>query len=509
MPCRFLIFIVSYNAERTIANVLARIPKELAQHHTEVLIIDDASQDGTFEKAVELQKSGLFPFPLTVLFNPVNQGYGGNQKIGFHYAIQHGFDVVALLHGDGQYAPEKLPELLQALLDQDSMAMFGSRMMDRFAALRGGMPLYKYVGNKILTAYQNMLLGSQYSEFHSGYRLYRTRALQQVPFHLNTNDFHFDTEIIIQFFNAGLRIQEHPIPTYYGDEICHVNGLKYAWDVVKIITAARLQPMGIFYNRKFDQLGRNKPDPLYESKLDFDSSQRAVIDAISPGTEVLDLGCGDGAIDRRLREKGCRVTGVDKLPPTDKSGLDDHIVHDLNNHSLPENLSRFSHILLLDVVEHLADPEAFVANLHEACGSNPNLRIIATTGNVAFILVRLMLLLGAFRYGRRGILDLTHLRLFTFASFRQLFEERGFKVTQVRGIPAPFPLAIGHHALSRFLLILNRWLIRFSKGLFSYQIFFELQPMPGLQHLLDEAYQASTLRQAKIMHKTATTPAPH
>ena len=100
------------------------------------------------------------PFPLTVLHNPVNQGYGGNQKIGFRYAIENGFDIVALVHGDGQYKPECLPDLLEPLVQENADAVFGSRMMTRFAALKGGMPLYKYAGNRILTAFQNLLLKS-------------------------------------------------------------------------------------------------------------------------------------------------------------------------------------------------------------------------------------------------------------------------------------------------------------------------------------------------------------
>src|SRR6185312_7325646 len=127
----------------------------LLEFDTEILIIDDSSQDTTFQTARAFADS---PFPVTVLVNPVNQRYGGNQKIGFHYAIDRGFDFVALVHGDGQYAPELLPVLLKPLLDGDADAVFGSRMMQRFEALKGGMPLYKFVGNKILTALQNRLL---------------------------------------------------------------------------------------------------------------------------------------------------------------------------------------------------------------------------------------------------------------------------------------------------------------------------------------------------------------
>src|SRR5262249_49701874 len=154
-------------------------------------------------------------FALTVLFNPINQGYGGNQKIGYYYALRKGFDFVVLLHGDGQYAPEYLPGLIRPLKDGAADACFGSRMMIRGGALKGGMPLYKFFGNKILTWFENRMLRTSLTEFHSGYRAYGVAALKQIPFELNTNDFHFDTEIIVQFVIAGLRIVEVPIPTYY------------------------------------------------------------------------------------------------------------------------------------------------------------------------------------------------------------------------------------------------------------------------------------------------------
>ncbi|HMJ81680.1 MAG TPA: glycosyltransferase family 2 protein, partial [Vicinamibacterales bacterium] len=202
---RLLVLIVAYNAEKKIGAVLARVPPRLAEEYdVEVLVLDDSSQDATFEKSRDAQ-SGI-PFPVHVLFNPVNQGYGGNQKIGYHFAILRGFDFVALLHGDGQYAPECLPDLVRPLRDGEVDVVFGSRMLTRSAALSGGMPLYKYVGNKILTAFQNRMLNSSLSEFHSGYRVYSVAALKKIPFALNTNDFHFDTEIIVQLMIAQQRI---------------------------------------------------------------------------------------------------------------------------------------------------------------------------------------------------------------------------------------------------------------------------------------------------------------
>ena len=246
---RVLIFIVAYNAETTIQNVLRRIDPALARYDTHILIIDDSSADHTFERAREF--AGV-PFPMTVLFNPVNQGYGGNQKIGFHYAIKERFDIVALVHGDGQYAPECLNDLLQPLLAGEADAVFGSRMMARGGARLGGMPFYKRLGNKLLTGIQNRLLHTSLSEFHSGYRLYSVAALAGIPFERNTNDFHFDTEIIIQLLRGGHTIKELPIPTHYGEEICRVNGVQYAWNVVKATFLSRAQNLGILYDRKYD-----------------------------------------------------------------------------------------------------------------------------------------------------------------------------------------------------------------------------------------------------------------
>ena len=226
---KVLIFIVAYNAETTIRNVISRIGLDPSRYNIEVLIIDDSSQDETFEVGLQIQEH--CPYKLTVLKNAVNQKYGGNQKLGYHYAIEHDFDVVVLLHGDGQYAPEELENMIRPCIDDEADAVFGSRMLHKGAALKGGMPLYKYIGNKILSTTQNLLLKQHLSEFHSGYRAYQISALRNIPFEYNTNDYHFDTEIIIQLIEGRYRIKEIPIPTYYGDEVCYVNGVQYAYNV--------------------------------------------------------------------------------------------------------------------------------------------------------------------------------------------------------------------------------------------------------------------------------------
>ena len=483
---RILIFIVAYNHEKTIQSVLSRIPETLPASGTEVLIIDDASDDRTFDISTEYPENRDFPFKLTVLYNPVNQGYGGNQKIGYHYAIEQDFDVVALVHGDGQYAPEKLPDLVAPIIAGEADAVLGSRMIEKGDALKGGMPYYKYFGNKILTAYQNLFLGARLSEFHSGYRAYSVPALKKLPFDLNTNDFHFDTEIIIQLMLADMRIKEIPIPTYYGDEICHVDGLKYAWDVAKSTVVGAFQKRGVFYERKFDIEAEKSKEGLYLPKLGYESSHTKALGAVKDGTRVLDLGCASGWVGKALKEKGCHVVGIDSGDAS-PDGVDEYIRADLNTDALPVRLQEFDTVLMLDVIEHLTDPEAFVLRLADEARKNPQTEIVITTGNVGFFVVRLMLLIGQFNYGKRGILDRTHTRLFTFNSLRRLFTQRGFETVETSGIPAPYPLAIGNNLVGRALVRVNSWLIHLSRGLFSYQIFMRLKPLPSLTWLLNEA----------------------
>ena len=487
---RLLIFIVAYNAETTLAAVLARIPTALAERYeVEVLVIDDASRDATFERGVAAERERALPFPLRVLTNPVNQGYGGNQKIGFHYAIEHGFDFVALVHGDGQYAPECLPDLVEPLARGEADAVFGSRMLTRGGALGGGMPLYKFVGNRILTWVQNRMLGTRLSEFHTGYRVYAVRALERIPFDLNTNVFHFDTEIIIQLVLARLRIRELPIPTFYGDEISHVNGLRYAFDVVVATGSARAQRMNLFYDRKYD-CGPEANRRFYRPKLEFPSVHKLAFDTVPAGARVLDLACAGGFMAEALRRKGCRVVGVDREPP-DGIVLDDFIEHDLDRGMPALDLTAFDYVLLIDAIQRVGSPERLVDALRHAARYAPDLKVIVAAGNIGFVIARLSLLLGRFNYSKRGLLDLTHARLFTFGALRKLFEQAGFEVLVVQGAPAPFPLALGDGWAARLLLAINRLLIGIRAPLFAFQVFMVVRPRPSLPYLLAQAHTSS------------------
>ncbi len=226
------ILVVAYEASATLESVLNRIPSEFRSTLHTILVCDDASSDDTYQVGMRVKQSRP-DLPLEVIRRPVNLGYGGNQKAGYRWMIDHGLDVVVLLHGDGQYAPEFLPRMVAPIVDGRADVVFGSRMLERGAALRGGMPKYKFVGNKILSFLQNRIAGVSLSEWHSGYRAYSVASLARVGFELNADYYDFDTQIILQMIESHQRILEIPIPTFYGDELSRVNGIRYGWRILK------------------------------------------------------------------------------------------------------------------------------------------------------------------------------------------------------------------------------------------------------------------------------------
>ena len=226
---KIAIYIPAYNAGRTLPLVLDRIPEEVKSRVGEIFVVDNASPDNSYLIGVGYKNEKGLP-NLNVYKNDRNLGYGGSQKFAYRYAVEKGYDVVVMLHGDAQYAPEKIAYLLEPFENGEADMVFGSRMAG--LPLRGGMPLHRFLGNKFLTAVENYVLDWNLSEYHSGFRVFSCAALRQVPFHLCSDDYHFDTEILVQFKLKGLRVVERPIPTHYGDERSYVNVWRYGVDIL-------------------------------------------------------------------------------------------------------------------------------------------------------------------------------------------------------------------------------------------------------------------------------------
>lgn len=240
---KVVVVMPAYNAARTLTATYQNIPSEVVDA---VLLVDDASRDDTVKIALDFQ--------LKVIRHPHNVGYGGNQKTCYLEALRDGADIVVMLHPDGQYDPRLIPQIIEPVKKGEADFVLGSRLMQSGGALKGGMPLYKFLANRFLTAIENLILGQKLSEMHTGYRAYSRNFLEKVPFLRNSNDFVFDSQIIAQAVAFKQRIAEVPVSTKYFKEASSVNfrvslvyGLKTLWTVFKFA----LDRLGIIHSQLF------------------------------------------------------------------------------------------------------------------------------------------------------------------------------------------------------------------------------------------------------------------
>lgn len=473
---RIGIFLIAYNAVNKLDWTIDRIPPEVWEKVEEVFLFDDCSTDNTYYAAIGYKHAKQLD-KFTIHRNSQNLRYGGNQKAGYQYAIARGFDIVVMLHADGQYAPEVLPQLLAPLENDEADVVFGSRMAAGGNPLKGGMPLYKFVGNRILTALENRIVGMNLSEFHSGYRLYSCEALKRVPFLLNSNEWHFDTNILIQFHEAGLRIVERPIPTYYGDEICYVNGMAYAFNCVKTALRYRLHKSRLVYEERYDVSG----DQYVYKKNDPYSSHAQILQWIEKErpTDVLEFGTATGYLSSEMAKLGCNVTGVEQdrdMAEIARPHCREMIVSDIEALEF-DQLGKYDAVVFGDVLEHLRDPRGILERVGGLL--KPGGKVLMSLPNVANIWVRLNLLFGRFNYSRVGILDETHLRFFTLQTMKQLAADSGFDVISINATPIPLPTMMPSTSKGRslsFLHFFNWGLTRLRKTLFGYQFVLICRP---------------------------------
>lgn len=238
-----IVVLPAYNAARTLERTVSDIPKDVVD---EIILVDDCSKDDTVQIAKKLG--------LTVYRHKKNTGYGGNQKTCYTKALEHGADIVVMCHPDYQYDPKIIPQLIAAIVRGEADAVFGSRMM-KGGALEGGMPLWKHNANILLTAFENVMLGTYLTEFHSGFRAYSARLLRKVRFERNSDGFIFDTEIIVQSLVHHFKIDEVPIRTRYFEEASSIRlwpSILYGLGIIRTMLAYVLHSRGWLKIRKFE-----------------------------------------------------------------------------------------------------------------------------------------------------------------------------------------------------------------------------------------------------------------
>ncbi len=465
------VLVVAFNAASTVAATLARLPPTFVETVDHIMVCDDASSDDTYQVAADFKSRSTWP--LTVVRHETNLGYGGNQKAGYEWAMTHGLDVVVLLHGDGQYAPEVIEQIVEPLVAGDADAVFGSRMMVRGAARQGGMPLYKYAGNRILTRFQNKLTGLELSEWHSGYRAYRVSALAELPLASYSDGFDFDTEIILGLASARKSIVEVPIPTYYGDEICYVNGMAYAKDVTLDVARHWARERG------FGGGTASAVPDRYDLKP-VDGSHRVLLDWLraTPRGRVLDVGCFDGRFASSVTAMGHQVVGVDKV---EYAGVTDAVAEfveaDLNE-PVPASVgSGYDAIVAADVLEHVVEPHDLLRGLIERLSAEGE--ILVSIPSISHWYPRAKVMAGRFDYDQRGPLDRGHLRFFTRRTMERMFAECGLEIVEWQPVGAPIASVAGKPSrLVSSAAAIDRRLTRAWPSMFGYQHLYRLRRRP-------------------------------
>ncbi len=234
---KVIVVMPAYNAERTVEKTFRDIPAESVD---EVILTDDASADRTVEIARRLG--------IHVLCHQKNKGYGANQKTCYDEALKEGADIVVMVHPDYQYDPRIIPYAVGFLRSGICDVVLGSRIRTRRETLACGMPLYKYLSNRVLTIVENLVFGQHLTDFHSGFRVYTKKVLDTIDYHVNSDDFVFDTEFLAQAALYGFRIGDVPIPTRYFDEASSINftrSLKYGIQTLYIALKFLLQRTGL------------------------------------------------------------------------------------------------------------------------------------------------------------------------------------------------------------------------------------------------------------------------
>lgn len=428
---RYGIFILAYNVATTLIAAYERIPAKVKRYAATIYCLDDHSRDNTqyaalgYKMARKIEKFEIFR-------NPRNLGYGGNQRRGYHIAMNKNLDVVVMLHGDVQYSPEKMPLLLKPFEEpdwQEIAVVMGSRMMGK--PLEGGMPLYKFIGNKILTFLENLILGTKISEFHSGYRAYNVHILRKLPLSKLSNLYHFDTQILILLNHLGYRIVEVPIPTYYGPgSKSGVKVFSYGLSCLSAVLKYQLSQFGLINNPIY-----SITSSPYNFKSHPLSSHMQIAQLINKYNinSILDLGCAGGFLASALgREWQGNLIGIEKSRSWDKfaaiSRYKNIYWQDLNR-PLPKVSCECT--VAADVLEHLKNPENVLANVNSKY-------LIVSLPNANYLPARVLHFLFPNHKFSRGPLDSTHLHVYDSKSAPRLIENSKYEITSRSVTPAPF-----------------------------------------------------------------------
>ncbi len=450
-----------------LAELVAAIPLPLRARFAEIAVFTGASGPDLSPAREQLPQLALGVHRL-----PRNGAYGELRKAAFEHALSSGAHTAICIRGDGLHPVAELPDLVAAALRWPEDLVIAAR---RHALLRRapGLPVARLLAHRLATGFQNRILGLRLSDYHSSFRAVPVAALARIPFQLCDSGRSFDMQLVVQCRALGVPIREQPVPPSWSEFGSDLHGIAGVAGACASAIDYRLHQLHLIRRgRWFVERGVH-----YTLKRSPSGSHMQILDAIRPGSRVLDLGCSQGLLARPLEERGVRVVGVDRHPRGEiASQLEAYYERDLEQPlELPVG-REFDYVVLSDVIEHLRNRRALLRSARRFLVVGG--RLILSTPNVALWFYRLSLLVGRFEYGARGVLDRTHVHLYTRASIRREVEAAGFRVLRERSTALPFEVVFestGRSRLLRFAAHAYHQLARMWPALFSYQHILEAE----------------------------------
>lgn len=465
---RVALFVFDCSDPQGLQKTLQRIPESLDPELEEVVLVP--SREST---PLAPGVGTLLPgrsLDLRVQRLPRYAGYGSARKAAFEYALLRGFDIVLTMRGDGVQPPEQLPALLYAAREHPNAVVLAAR---RVGEGRRDVRRSHLLAHVLATGLQNRLLGLRLADYHSSFRAYPAELLRRVPFQLDVDERPFDMQILIQARALGAPIHELLVPPSWQEYPSSPSGLLGVARFTATAVDYRLHQLHITRRGRY-LVDRGEPYTLKSSPT---GSHMQIVDAIRPGSRVLDLGCSQGLLAHPLRAKNVRVTGVDVRPPGELAAkLEAYFQADLERPLELPTERVFDYVVCSDVIEHLRNREELLRSVRRYL--KPEGRLLISTPNIALWFYRLSLLLGRFAYGPRGVLDETHVHLYTKSTFRRAVRKAGFRVLRERVTALPFEVVFestGRSRLVRFAAWAYHGLARLWPAMFAYQFLLEAE----------------------------------
>lgn len=427
---------------------------------------------------------GPCPVPnVTCLCVSPGMGLGQVQKIGLHTALDQGHDLVIVCRASQRLTTDVLQRIVEKCQETDADVVLTQPVVPTPTPASSA-------STRFLAWCHRCLTGIDCHSASHEYRAYTARFLRSVPFEINTDGDSFDLELLLQAHYIGGRVVTMDMPSLGTAPTPRswINSLSQVMGEIAVEFQYRCHCSGMLCSLKYRDLSplkyRDKTTHLYSSH----TMALDIVRKLHPRT-ILDIGCGAGFVAKCCESMGAQVTGLDQHRPLPNM-MSDFKVADLEAGSLPLSPTAFDLILMLDIVEHLAEPERFLLAMREETGTaspaSPAPAVIISTPNVAFVTVRLGLLVGRFNYAERGILDIAHKRLFTKGSLLRMLRDCGYAVETVRPVGVPFESVIGGR-LGRMLGRICQLAAWLWSDLFAFQFLVTCRPLPSARHILQVA----------------------